>query len=144
MDVGTPLRAPKKWYENRDNHRWFLSERCSGCVGCMVRPLVSRPLNDTPDTRVINTRKRCAQCVKDKVHVYCTWVSFLRGSMSADRITAELVETLVRIFGLPMDVVLAWLHDCVSANLSSFDSLEKLFIYGNDNGCLPHTGRSSI
>ena len=87
----------------------------------------------------------CVRFVTEDFKVHeCIRVSFLRGSMSAEQITAELVETLVRIFGLHMDVILAWMHNCVSANLSSFDSLEKFFIYGNDNGCLPHTGRSSI
>ena len=87
----------------------------------------------------------CVRFVSEdfKVHVYCIRVSFLRGSMTAQQITAELVDVLVRVFGTPMDKILAWMHDCVSANLSSFDSLSKLFVYGNDNGCLPHTGRLS-
>ena len=72
MGCGTPSREPKKWYENRDNSGSFLSERRRGCVGCMVRPLVSRPMTGPMDTRKLLKRMRCAQCGKDEAHAYCT------------------------------------------------------------------------
>ena len=37
--------------------------------------------------------------------------------------------------------VLAWMSDCIAANLASYrDSLKGPFPYSDHNGCLPHTG----
>ena len=37
--------------------------------------------------------------------------------------------------------LLAWMSDCVAANLASYrDSLAGTFLYSDHNGCLPHTG----
>ena len=41
----------------------------------------------------------------------------------------------------PTTDVLAWMSDCVAANLASYrDSLQGPFPYSEHNGCLPHTG----
>ena len=41
----------------------------------------------------------------------------------------------------PVADVLAWMSDCVAANIASYrDSLKGPFPYSDHNGCLPHTG----
>jgi hypothetical protein len=57
-DGGTPLREPKKWYEDRNNRESVLSVRRRGCVGCMVRPLVKKSTNSTQDKRKWLERRR--------------------------------------------------------------------------------------
>ena len=38
-------------------------------------------------------------------------VSWLRGSLSADQISAELVNALASEMGAPMDMMFTWMHD---------------------------------
>jgi hypothetical protein len=68
-------------------------------------------------------------------------VRFLRGSMKADQISAELIDCIATHMGLSVACVLAWMTDCASANLASYrDSLAGPFPYSDHNGCMPHTG----
>jgi hypothetical protein len=61
--------------------------------------------------------------------------------MSADQISAELIDAIAMHMRMPVADVLAWMTDCVAANLASYrDSLAGPFPYSNHNGCLPHTG----
>ena len=61
--------------------------------------------------------------------------------MSADQISAELIDAIAMHMRMPVADVLAWMTDCVAANLASYrDSLAGPFPYSDHNGCLPHTG----
>ena len=71
----------------------------------------------------------------------CVRVKWLRGSMNADGISAELLSIVGSDMYHPLVDVLAWQHDCVAANLASYrDTLAAACPYSDDNGCLPHTG----
>eukprot|EP00966_Prymnesium_polylepis_P257565 5950216-Prymnesium_polylepis.1 len=68
-------------------------------------------------------------------------VRFLRGSLTADMISAELIDAIASHMRMPVGDVLAWMTDCVAANLASYrDSLAGPFPYSDHNGCVPHTG----
>ena len=65
-----------------------------------------------------------------KFRVCAVRVRFLRGSMSADQISAELIDTIASHMQLSVADVLAWMTDCVAANLASYrDSLAGPFPY---------------
>ena len=73
--------------------------------------------------------------------ICCVKVAFLRGSMTADQISAELIKCIASDMRHPVADVLAWQSDCVAANLASYrDSLKGPFPYSDHNGCIPHTG----
>ena len=80
-------------------------------------------------------------CTEDfTIPVRCVGVSWRAGSLDNTGISAELINTLSLLMGIPVENVLAWMHDCVSANLTSYNStLAPTYHNSDDNGCLPHT-----
>ena len=80
-------------------------------------------------------------CTEDfTIPVRCVGVSWLQGSLDNTGISAELINTLSLLMGIPVENVIAWMHDCVSANLTSYNStLRPTYHNSDDNGCLPHT-----
>jgi hypothetical protein len=71
----------------------------------------------------------------------CVRVSWFRGSLNNMGISASLLDTAGTHMRKPLTMVLANMHDCVSANLKSYnDMLSAAMMYSDDNGCLPHTG----
>ena len=74
------------------------------------------------------------------IHTRVIRVAWLRGSMSNEDISAELLAALFEM-GIKFENVFAWMHDCVEANQKSYrDTLMGACQYSDDDGCLPHTG----
>ena len=67
-------------------------------------------------------------------------LAFLAGSMNNTQISAILMDTICQHMRVNTSNVLDFMHDSASANLLSYnDKLKHVFMYSNDNTCMPHT-----
>ena len=67
-------------------------------------------------------------------------LAFLGGSINNTQISAILMDTICQHMRVNTSNVLAFMHDSASANLLSYnDKLKHVFMYSNDNTCMPHT-----
>jgi hypothetical protein len=82
------------------------------------------------------------RCVKKDFSTVLRLVklAFLGGSINNTQISAILMDTICQHMRVNTSNVLAFMHDSASANLLSYnDKLKHVFMYSNDNTCMPHT-----
>ena len=82
------------------------------------------------------------RCVKKDFSTVLRLVklAFLGGSINNTQISAILMDTICQHMRVNTSNVLAFMHDSASDNLLSYnDKLKHVFMYSNDNTCMPHT-----
>jgi hypothetical protein len=81
-------------------------------------------------------------CVKKNFSIILRLVRlvFLAGSMNNTQIKIILMDTICQNMRVNIINLLAFMHDSASANLLSYhDKLQGVFVYSNNNTCMPHT-----